>query len=245
MIRAILTQDSPNGARINVRCYDSEGNQLTNTAGVMVKGVAERTFGWSTNFGGCWRTGNNVDSGSVYVCVDENVKSIHLFVSGGTNATERIYMTGFDVFTKIQQGISTPLISQTTLNAVSDMIPIDTSFPTGTFIKDLTGAVFGWEYKAVGGVNQWVVVPNPVSVVNATKSTKGIVNQSDKVDKPVTTVLDQLSAFTGTTLEDLITYVNSQIVAKFNPTVTVINSIRDSVSNKIDADIASGQQSST
>lgn len=185
VVQTTLHKDTLQGYRINIRCYNSDNVLLSNADGAMVTGVAERIPSFSPDtFGGTWRTGSNSGSGTMYFNVANQVAYIDVIIAGGTG-TGGTRLSGFSIYC-LDRGLTPAIISTPEITPYNAVIPTDTSFPVGTFIKDLTGVNFGWEYKTIADVDQWVAVPNPAEIVNATTTVKGLVNQSTAVSDVTT-----------------------------------------------------------
>jgi hypothetical protein len=73
------------GGRLSVRCYDENGDILTNLDAEhpYVKGTVGISFTWSTTYGGTYRTGADTNS-AIYFKVGDAVKYIDVIVSSGT-----------------------------------------------------------------------------------------------------------------------------------------------------------------
>lgn len=174
VVHPILHKLTAQGVRINIRCYDDSGNILNQSSGDLVRGLAETPPSYQANFGGTWRNGSNIQNTPYYFFLDNVVSHIDIILSGGSGSGGS-RLRGFNVYTLDVE--NTPsILANPQITPATSQIPTDDSFPVGTFVKDLTGTVFGWEYKVVGGVNTWVAVPN---IVNATTTVKGLVNQSE------------------------------------------------------------------
>lgn len=80
--------DDSKGGRIYVRCYDTSGSILQDTAGGShVTGNVFRQPYFSTNYGGAYVTGSNSPEDYFFQVTDE-VKQIDVFLSGGEDGGE-------------------------------------------------------------------------------------------------------------------------------------------------------------
>ncbi|WP_398452201.1 hypothetical protein AB3466_14055 [Sphingobacterium thalpophilum] len=164
---------SPQGCRINIRCYNSSGVLLSNVDGTKVTGIGETKLTYFDVFGGSWRNGSNMNSGAMYFCVSDDVAYIDIIISGGTG-TGSTRINGFDIYC-LNKGLAPAILSMPQITPCSSDIPTDSFFPLGTFIKNSSGNSLGWEYKKIAGVETWVELPN---VVVADIDIKGLVNKA-------------------------------------------------------------------
>lgn len=84
------------GGRVNIRCYDINGNILDNTYTGFphCKYLLHRTLDYSTMFGKCYRSGADSNK-DVYFVLGEDVNYICVILSGGTSP---LRLRGFNIF---------------------------------------------------------------------------------------------------------------------------------------------------
>lgn len=152
--------------KVMVRCYDINNNILANDK-PYVKGEANVIPVFSTNYGGCWRTGSDIES-NFYINLNNDVAFIDVLIGGGTASCDLISFSidALDFHTSI-------INPYNRIGYYATEKPTSTIYEAGTIVYNTTNSkILGWRFNGTIWVeiielSQSMAVEN-ISIVNAT-----------------------------------------------------------------------------